>query len=468
MGRVEKTYHPNFLEYQKYIVEHENYRGFPEPYSDGKKVKWVAAASSDLGKKRKAWWLKKKDALKDKDIEIPKHANLSPTCLVNHPTKEKPCQTCGRVLSLEYVYPTKLTIKAINKLYSKSYDESECNAIFELIDFIEAGGSDVLGTIHKIFPDIGTCETIDDVKKNIYTEYVTKFSRKLSPGAMSNCPDRYDGFHSYNKCCRSTEDTGRHSENLQRYGEDRRAYENWADGDWKAASWLMKVYSRHRVSADHIGPISLGFCHRPVFQPMSQSENSSKGNRMSMADFHRLIKDEKAGSQIISWHSKPLWDRLKLHINNENDVLLLCKYLRRNMHYVLSIFAELNNAGYSKFLESLLHPEYANYSIHFEGFNPEDGSYTKMIKNEGNKKQYANNRIRYIRIAFEQLDAYSSKSNRNVKDLDQEIIDDALKAFKKDSTREKLLEIFDDIAERAEIEFKNHIDLVNVSLEDGS
>ena len=42
----------------------------------------------------------------------------------------------------------------------------------------------------------------------------------LGPGAMSNFPDRFDGFHSYNRCCRSTEDTGRSVENLKSYTKD--------------------------------------------------------------------------------------------------------------------------------------------------------------------------------------------------------------------------------------------------------
>ena len=47
---------------------------------------------------------------------------------------------------------------------------------------------------------------------------------------MGNPPDRLDGFHSYNRCCRGTSDKGRFKENLKRYGDDRRAYENWSDG----------------------------------------------------------------------------------------------------------------------------------------------------------------------------------------------------------------------------------------------
>ena len=47
---------------------------------------------------------------------------------------------------------------------------------------------------------------------------------------------------------------------LTRYGQDRRVYENWADGDWKMADRLMSLFRKNGISADHIGPISLGFC----------------------------------------------------------------------------------------------------------------------------------------------------------------------------------------------------------------
>jgi len=60
----------------------------------------------------------------------------------------------------------------------------------------------------------------------------------LSPGAMSNAPDRLDGFHTYNLCCRPTQDTGRAVDNLKSYGDDRRAFEQWCEGDWAAANLL--------------------------------------------------------------------------------------------------------------------------------------------------------------------------------------------------------------------------------------
>ena len=270
---------------------------------------------------------------------------------------------------------------------------------------------------------------------------------------MSNCPDRFDGFHSYNKCCRSKEDKGRHKANLSRYGEDRRAYENWADGDWKAASWLMKVYNRHGVSADHIGPISLGFAHRPVFQPMTRSQNSSKGNRMSYSDFQKLINDEVKGDKVVSWHSKPIWNRLKKHVKDDTDAYELSKYMRRNIHYILSILSLLNQNGYQDFLVTLLNPEHAYYSIKFHGFSPEDGTYQKIEKVKGDKHQYKRNAERYIRIAFEQLGIYQSKDNRRVRDLDEKQIDFAISTFEKNPNKKTLVDILDTLAQKSEKDF---------------
>lgn len=249
----------------------------------------------------------------------------------------------------------------------------------------------------------------------------------FSPGAMSNAPDRLDGYHTYNLCCRSKQDTGRHKSNLARYGEDRRAYENWSEGDWKAASWLMKEFQKHGVSPDHLGPISLGFSHRPKFRPLTKAANSARNNRMTSEDVKLLIKEELSES-IVSSHSKAIWDLLKNKVKNDNDALKLVKIMRENMHCVLSIFSYLSDKGYKDFLiKNFLHPEHANYSIKFEVFNPETGNYEKMVKTIGTKKQYTNNAKRYIRISLESLKQYSLKKNRNLKkwlndDIEQNLL----------------------------------------------
>jgi len=288
--RIKRAWHKNFLKYMNFIVKHPNYAGMPEAYRMDGSIRWVTSGKSEIGQKRLAWWDKKR-----KELKIKKDGPwISKVARTIHPIGKKPCQICGKEMSLDYIYPNK------------------------------RGG--------------------------------------FSPGAMSNAPDRFEGYHTYNLCCRSVQDTGRHKDNLNRYGEDRRAYENWADGDWKAASWLMKVFNKHKVSPDHIGPISLGFSHNPQFNPLTPAKNSAKNNRMTFADIKKLIELEKNGAIVTSWHSKYIWDILKNKIKTDADALKLSKIMRRNMHQILLILSEILKQGYSKFLvTNFLHPEYAFY-----------------------------------------------------------------------------------------------------------
>ncbi len=302
------------------------------------------------------------------------------------------------------------------------------------------------------------CQICGETKKLDYI-YPNK-RNSMSPGAMSNAPDRLDGYHTYNLCCRSKQDTGRHKINLARYGEDRRAYENWSEGDWKAASWLMKEFQKHHISPDHLGPISLGFSHKPKFRPMTGAANSARGNRMTYEDIKLLLQEEMI-EPIISSHSKPLWDLLKNQVKNDTDALKLGKLMRENMHHILSIFSYLAEKKYKDFLiKNFLHPEYANYSIRFEVFNPQTGAYKEMIKTSGTKKQYANNAKRYIRISMESLKQYSLKKNRNLKKwLTKEIGNNLTQIIKfledgnEKKALSKLFETFKSIAENLSKKF---------------
>lgn len=381
--RTKRIWHPAFKEYMKFIVEHPNYIGMPFVYKENGEIRWIVARSSEKGLARWKWWDEKR-----KELGLPKgDAWISKTARSNHPTGEKPCQICGIVMKLDYIYPNK--------------------------------------------------------------------KGSLSPGAMSNAPDRLDGYHTYNLCCRSKEDTGRHKSNLARYGEDRRAYENWSEGDWKAASWLMKEFQKHGVSPDHLGPISLGFRHRPKFRPLTRAANSARNNRMTFEDI-KLLLIEEITEPIISAHSKSIWDLLKNNINNDTDALKFGKLMRENMHHILSIFSYLVKKGYKNFLiKHFLHPEYANYSIKFEAFDPNTGMFSKMIKTGGTKKQYANNAKRYIRISLESLKQYSLKKNRNLKkwltkDTEESLaqVVKYLESQNENKALSKLFEIFEVIAKQ--------------------
>ena len=62
----------------------------------------------------------------------------------------------------------------------------------------------------------------------------------------------------------------------------------------------MKLINSLGKSADHVGPISLGFCHRPSFNIMTQAQNSAKGNRFTLNDFEQLINEEKKKRQFLA------------------------------------------------------------------------------------------------------------------------------------------------------------------------
>jgi Alw26I/Eco31I/Esp3I family type II restriction endonuclease len=415
MAKQDKTYSNEFVEYQKFIIDNPAYRGMPMPANQGEGLPWVAPASGALGKARLAWWNKKKADLQGLGFLLGE-PKISDIARFIHPTKYKPCQTCGKSLSIEYVYLNSNGIKNILKLFPEIFI-NEFTEISKVVnDIAEKYGESGLNHFSKSFNLALTTLNPLLIERKFRKEKISL----LSPGVMSNAPDRLDGFHSYNKCCRSKEDTGRSKENLAKYGEDRRAYENWADGDWKAASWLMKKFAQHNVSADHIGPISLGFCHTPFFAPMTRQENSAKNNRIRFSDVKKLIELESAGNQVVSWHTKPIWDGLKHNIASDEDALELSKVLRKHLHRVLLALNELKERGNEAFLKSLLHPEYAFYSIEVLDFNPLTGGYKKIEKKRGTLTQYSRNAERYIRIAFESLEQYKQKDNRKLADIKEE------------------------------------------------
>jgi Alw26I/Eco31I/Esp3I family type II restriction endonuclease len=423
MTREKREWHPDFIKYMKFIVGHSNYKGIPRVYKDDGSIRWVVTGKSSIGRERYEWWKRKA-----KELGIPIEGKwISKAAKMNHPTKEKICQTCGLGLSIAYLYPTKNLIKKLNKIpgFEDEFDYYDFRTVKEIIHEIiitlKEEGFYKLSRIFSVPDRIGKTES--EYWDYIYKNYVMKEIRLLSPGAMSNAPDRLDGFHTYNICCRAVQDTGRHQENLSRYIEDRRAYEHWSDGDWKTASWLMrKGYGEcgicgniGELTADHIGPLSLGFAHLPRFQPLCRSCNSAKNNRMFLHDLESLIGLEQQGETIISWHSKYIWDNLKYKVRSERDAKRLSKFMRTAHHYFLESFYIISSAGYKDFLLQYLNPQFAYYEqIEFENLNNSTYEYTSIRKVKGTKKQYQNNAARYIRIAFESLEEYHEKKNRKI------------------------------------------------------
>jgi len=453
MPRQDRNWHPNFIEYMNFIVKHPNYRGMPYLYKKDGSIRWVVTGRSKIGQARARWWDQKRE-----ELGIPREGPwMSTVARLIHPTGEKPCQICGRYMKLDYVYPTKQTISRLNSIpgitFKFRYEdfltiEECCNKLCESL-----GESETLNWLAKIF-DIPSHIA---KSKEDYLNFIEENRKtRLSPGAMSNPPDRLDGFHTYNICCRSTQDLGRHVENLAIYGEDRRAYEHWCDGDWKATAWLMRKIRgtgkcvlcgrEGRLTADHLGPISLGFSLRPKLRPVCKHCNSARNYRMSFNDVKALIAEEERGEQVISWHSKYIWDKLKNLVKTDEDAKKLSHLMRRNMHHVLIILSDISAAGFRDFLiKNFLHPEYAYFYIRFEDFNPTTGTYKRMIKIPGRKKQYERNAERYIRIAFESLEKYQKKENRRIepwrsKDVDKALAS-AIESLKKGDDQTALVKI---------------------------
>ena len=337
----------------------------------------------------------------------------------------KPCQVCGRKMYITYVYPNKNTLKklnAFNKRFEFVHYQETLSEIFDIIQPILK--EQVFDCLKVIF------NLPDGIKKekNDYLEYIYKNClSRLSPGVMSNPPDRLDGFHTYNACCRSKQDTGRSRTNLARYTQDRRAYENWADGDWNFANRLMGEFGRYstlavcprckklrKLSADHLGPLSLGFRHTSYLRALCKICNSQRNNRMTLSDIKDLIMKEKEGGEVISWHSKYIWDVLKNKVNDERGALRLSKLMRANLHHILIIFSMISEKGFNDFLSRFLHPGYSYMDYKFIDFGLFKDR-QKFVKKPLSSKNKIKNAQRYLRISFEALEEYKQVKNRNTK-----------------------------------------------------
>jgi len=431
--------HPIFLEYTKRIVGHPVFKGMPDPYLDSGDIQWEAPTNRGGGKfkdtniNRRKWWEEK---AKEAGIDITENEWISKTAKLIHPFKERPCKNCGRVMDIRYAYPNDRLLNRITKLpyYSEDFPLDPFEHITELAERLyERYENQILSDL----PNLLTCKEIEPPSLRSISEWIEWIEKEyiplepsmLSPGAMANPPDRFDGFHSLNRCCRAKIDSGRWKKNLQSYTTDRRAFEHWCDGDWIAADRLMgQVNSNEDIqkeqcyfghpgpcSADHIGPISLGFTHRPEFQLLCKSCNSSKGNRMFLSDVKHLRDIEKNGENVISWYAKDIWDMEKNKVDTNEKALRLSKILRDNRYTAMELLKRVMESGNYVFLASFLGLKYADNNISFENLHVENNKtkYDKLISKPRTTKYAITQKIRRFKIGFETLSLYFEKENRN-------------------------------------------------------
>lgn len=419
MARETREWHPEFAKYMDLIINHPNYKGLCIIKKKDGSWSWFGTKKTEVGKSRIAWCEEKAKELGFK-IEPGLYANVM---LAIHPTKWKVCQTCGRSMSLYYHYPNANLLKSILKRFGVEYTD---------IDHISDIWADL---VHKGFSEESIIDFfVSKADLRIDKKYATKESvidalekacrtgdkKLLGPGAMSNFPDRFDGFHTYNRCCRAEQDKGRSKENLKSYTKDRRAYEYWSDGNVHAANQFMGSDFFNGVSADHIGPISLGFVHDPHYlQPMPGSDNSSKRDRLQYDDIEKIIETySRTGIYPMSWQSRLLWEYIKANYETHRDYISIIyrDALKQNMsNYMFVLWYILENThqkGEDILEKAFLALHYADFDYSYQ-FN-ELGEIVQRLPRhftDRNDKECE----RYKRIAVESIYDYNDKANRNLK-----------------------------------------------------
>jgi Alw26I/Eco31I/Esp3I family type II restriction endonuclease len=403
---VENTFRKT---YETTIRNHENYDFLPKE----QKKNWVSVSKKGQNSRKPYWDVKQKDLI---DLgEIPKESSLVNLARHIHPTKKHVCKKCETECSIYYEYPTANTWKWLDKTFGyKKNDDMQHLTIFD----IYAKLTDPSKNDHfkKYFG-----LTISDLEIQCKSD---KYSgNKLSPGVMGNPPDRLDGFHCYNSVCscRVKNDKGRSIENMKSYGRDRRAYEYFSDGNCLLANAVMGQVNTITntcfvcneltlMTADHIGPISLGFIHDPLnFQACCKGCNSRKNNRITKMDVEKIKLIEEKGGCVASWWAKDAWEG-----NKDKSIRILQANMDKNTKKFLSVILWLK-MNKLDILESFVKEVYMNHTNSYIVTNTEilssgdiKFSYTESVTG---KKTKDTQKERTKQILME----LNEKTNRKIK-----------------------------------------------------
>ena len=434
-----------FKRYEQEMASNPAYAGMPDLYKDDGDIQWEAPSNRSGGKfrdthdKRLAWWRHKAAEI---GVSTDEDKWISKVAKEIHPTKKKPCKVCGRVMDIRYCYLNAQFMKAIRKLpyVTDELEMNECTHIEDFVtEFVALYHEQALKDLRKVLKckavrEVPAFQSVDECISWLRASYIPKEPSKLSPGAMSNAPDRLDGFHTYNRCCRRKADKGRFKANLASYSTDRRAFEYWVDGNWVTANKTMGLFKTNpRImqldclnkdkagnhpkpcDADHIGPISLGFCHRPSFQPLCSSCNSAKNNRMYQSDVLKLIHAESHGEQVITWYAQAVWDRCKTLVQSNEDAVKLSRLLRDNRHNAMMLYGRLLDDECFVYLTTFLNLGFADYAYTKPVISVDaEETVTVRFQHQPTELKYATiHKARRLRVAFQALSTYCNKSNRN-------------------------------------------------------
>lgn len=396
----------NWNDYETFIRTHPKYSFLPDDH----KKNWVKVSKNNTNP-RDQFWNEKKQELIDAGT-IPATSAYVNVARSIHPTKTHVCQKCNNACSIYYEYPTANTWKWLKNTFG--VDKNPHATIFDIYETIDRADKDAFFTKYFDTP-------IDELQKVCRSDGYS--GNKLSPGVMSNAPDRLDGFHSYNSnCgCRSKHDKGRSDENMKSYTRDRRAYEYLSDGNCLLANSIMgklntkehecpKCHKTEKMTADHVGPISFGFVHDPVnFQACCNQCNSMKNNRFTSEDVQKIKDKEKDGVTMLSWWAMDAWTKYK----NE-EISVLRKNLEKNTKKFLSVIEWLKKNN-KDVLEQFINNCYMNHNMSYITKNVEiypTGSITfEYTEKASTKKTKETQKERTKQVLMELND----KQNRKMK-----------------------------------------------------
>jgi Alw26I/Eco31I/Esp3I family type II restriction endonuclease len=456
-GRGKFEASEKYIRYMEMIVERPEYHGMPNAVSEDGRVNWQVSSGKTTSfyeyyLARFDWWKRKADELGlsgagNSDDRFSVAARLI------HPTRRRPCRLCGRELYVGYMYVNSYLARRWNKIAGSD---------------ILSKGQEVVDAAQILLKHIGHERFLEELR-GIFGERCEKFnlnevfepskireffevsghirSNWLSPGFMSNPPDRLDGFHDYGLCCRKEKDPGRSDENLRTYVHDRRAFQWWTEGDWKVADSLYNsagpgICDRcgkkvTRISPDHVGPLACGFKQVPFFTPLCNRCNSSRNRRINLKDVKRLVDFEIVQhDSVASWQIRAFWDMQKSGISSDEQSEKVSSILRSIEDYYLRVLHLFLKTGHAHFISSFLSPHYAHYEIRFVGLDPSTLRYTSFSKIQRKTSGTRSLAARSVRIAFEELEAYCRKSVKDRKLF-------ALQVKKFEKQLEEILELAD-------------------------
>jgi len=353
---AKKEENPSRKIYEAFITNHPNYEFLPKE----EKKNWVCASKNGKNSRKPYWDTKQKELI---DLgHIPTKSTPVNTARFIHPTKKHVCGTCGFTCSIYYEYPHANTWKWLKKTFAYEKNEDTKHlTIFEIYEKLTE--STKKEKLEKYF-GINMADLETQCKSDKYS------GSKLSPGVMSNAPDRLDGFHTQASVCgcRAREDKGRSPENMKSYTRDRRAYELLSDGNCLVANALMGKLNTltstcficgksNLMTADHIGPISLGFIHDPLnFQACCKQCNSTKNNRITKEDIAKIKKIEEKNECLLSWWAKDAWEN-----NKDKSITTLKNNLNKNTKKFLSVVLWLKTNKLD-ILDSFISEFYMNHT----------------------------------------------------------------------------------------------------------